>query len=88
MDAIPSNNQSNNGMVKHRVVWDGMIPCESSLEATSRDYLELGISEYSVRYSKIRVAENTTAILIRLIIEQNGTQAAAWSSADAKRTVT
>ncbi len=33
--------------------------------------------EYNVRYSKIRVADNTTAILIRLIIKENGTQTAA-----------
>jgi hypothetical protein len=32
---------------------------------------------YSVRFSKIRVADNTTAILIRLIVNKNGTQTAA-----------
>jgi hypothetical protein len=33
--------------------------------------------EYYVRYSKIRVADNNTAILIRLIVNENGTQTAA-----------
>ena len=33
--------------------------------------------EYCVRYSKIRVADNNTAILIRLIINEGGSQTAA-----------
>jgi hypothetical protein len=33
--------------------------------------------EYCVRYSKIRVADNNTAILIRLIVKENGSQSAA-----------
>jgi hypothetical protein len=33
--------------------------------------------EYHIRYSKIRVADNNTAILIRLIVNENGTRTAA-----------
>jgi len=33
--------------------------------------------EYCVRYSKIRLADNNTAILIRLIVNENGTKTAA-----------
>jgi hypothetical protein len=33
--------------------------------------------EYYVRYSKIRVADGTTAILIRLLVKENDTQSAA-----------
>jgi hypothetical protein len=54
-----------------------MIPCESSLEATSRDYLKLGWLDYNVRYSKIRCEDNSTAILIRLIVKEDSTQTAA-----------
>jgi hypothetical protein len=54
-----------------------MIPSKSSLEATSIDYPKLVATEYNVRYSKIRCEDNSTAILIRLIVKENGSQNAA-----------
>jgi hypothetical protein len=42
-----------------------------------RSFLTKNGVEYYIRYSKIRVADNNTAILIRLIVNENGTQTAA-----------
>ena len=39
-----------------------------------RSFRTKGGIEYSVRYSKIRVADNTTAILIRLVIKEDRTK--------------
>ena len=42
-----------------------------------RSFLTKDGVEYYIRYSKVRVADHNTAILIRLIINENGTQTAA-----------